>query len=88
MALGVIRIRGNSCRYSGGPKKGKFTTCKGKRITGGRKAAKRRGGRKSASGATHCRKKVVSTYGNKRCREICTKNGKRTSSRPTSDCKW
>jgi hypothetical protein len=93
MALGVIRVRGNVCKYSSkAPNKrmrGKFTRCAGKRITGGRKKASSSRRRKSsASGSKHCVKKVVSTYGNKRCRTVCTKNGKRLSSTPASGCKW
>jgi hypothetical protein len=87
MALGVIRIRGNLCQYTGGGKgkKGKFTTCRGKRLTG-KSAGKKRG--RSAASKTGCRKQVVNQFGNRRCRTVCRNSkGRITSSKPASGCK-
>jgi hypothetical protein len=104
VALGVIRVKGNVCKYSSRApnkaKRGKFTSCKGKRITGGRKkATRKRTARKSSARSHarksttkkskhHCQTKVVSHYGNKRCRHVCWTNGKKVSDTPASGCKW
>lgn len=85
MALGVIRVRGNLCKY--GPKapnkakRGKFTTCSGKKITGG-------AGHKRKAHKGGCKKQVVNQFGNKRCAIVCRdKKGKITSTRAASGCK-
>ncbi len=86
MALGVLRVRGGLCRYTGGKKKGKFTKCAGKRLTG--KSAKRGGTKRRASKKAGCRKQVVSTHGNRRCRTVCRNSkGRVTSSKPASGCR-
>jgi len=87
MALGVVRVRGNLCKYTGGGrgKKGKFTKCSGKKLTG--KSAKR-GGKKRSAKRAGCRKQIVSTHGNRRCRTVCRNSrGRVTRSKPASGCK-
>jgi hypothetical protein len=87
MALGVIRVRGNLCKYTGGgpKKKGKFVSCKKQRITGGKK---KRGAPKRSAKRAGCKKQVVSNHGNRRCRSVCRNSkGRVTSSKPASGCK-
>ena len=89
MALGVIRVRKNLCKYSSrAPNKrlrGKFTRCAGKKLTGKSAPRKRRGGKRR--GKAGCHKAVVSQYGNMRCMKICrNKKGVETFREAASGC--
>lgn len=89
MALGVIRVRKNLCKYSSrAPNKrlrGKFTRCAGKKLTG--KSAPKRRRRRTGAKRAGCTKMVINQYGNKRCMKICrNRKGQETFREAASGC--
>ena len=101
MALGLVHIRGNLCKYEGGgkTKRGKFVRCtkagkQGYRATKPLKSgSKKRGSasRKAGSMAGKCKLVKTKMFGQgaaKQCRKVCWgANGKITSNKPSKGCK-